>query len=124
MDTSKWNTYEWVRFLEGMPETLTVAQLAELDAAYHFSGTANAEIAQRWYPLTVRSSYLAARPSMAAFLERIGRRKLIMPTYGALAKTPDGLVFAQEVFAKARPGYHPITTASVEQTLAEGTAKR
>ena len=124
MDTSKWTTYEWVRFLEGMPETLTVDQLAELDAAYHFSGTANAEIAQRWYPLTVRSGYLAARPSMAAFLERIGRRKLIMPTYGALAATPDGLAFAQEVFAKARPGYHPITIGSVEQTLAEGKAKR
>jgi hypothetical protein len=124
MDTSKWTTYEWVRFLEAMPETLTVDQLAELDAAYHFSGTANAEIAQRWYPLTVRSGYLAARPSMAAFLERIGRRKLIMPTYGALAATPDGLAFAQEVFAKARPGYHPITIGSVEQTLAEGKAKR
>ncbi len=124
MDTSKWTTYEWVRFLEGMPETLSVDQLAELDAAYHFSGTANAEIAQRWYPLTVRSGYLAARPSMAAFLERIGRRKLIMPTYGALAATPDGLAFAQEVFAKARPAYHPITIGSVEQTLAEGKAKR
>jgi aminopeptidase N len=124
LDTSKWTTQEWVRFLEGMPQTLSAAQLAELDAAYHFTGTANAEIAQRWYPLTVRSGYLAARPAMADFLGRIGRRKLIMPTYGALAATPDGLAFARDVFAKARPGYHPITIASVEQTLAEGKAKR
>ena len=124
MDTSAWTTFEWVRFLEGMPETLSVEQLAELDAAYRFSGTANAEIAQRWYPLTVRSGYLAARPAIAAFLGEIGRRKLIMPTYGALAATPDGRAFAEEVFAKARPGYHPITIGSVEKTLAEGKAKR
>ena len=123
MDTSKWSTQEWVRFLEGMPATLSVDQLAELDAAYHFSGTANAEIAQRWYPLTVRSGYLAARPPMAKFLESIGRRKLVMPIYGALVATPDGLAFAKEVFAKAKPGYHPITIGSVEQKLAEGTAK-
>ena len=124
LDTSKWGTQEWVRFLEGMPDTLSKAQLDELDAAYHFTGTANAEIAQRWYPLTVRSGYLAARPAIAEFLGRIGRRKLIMPTYGALAATPDGLKFAQEVFAKARLSYHPITTASVEQTLAAGEEKR
>jgi leukotriene-A4 hydrolase len=47
-----------------------------------------------------------------------------MPTYGALAATPDGRAFAEEVFAKARPGYHPITIGSVEKTLAEGKAKR
>ncbi len=124
MDTSKWTTQEWVRFLEGMPEKLNAAQLAELDAAFHFNGTANAEIAQRWYPLTVRSGYLAARPAIGKFLGSIGRRKLIMPTYAALAATADGLVFAKEVFAMARVGYHPITIGSVEQTLAEGKVKR
>ncbi|GAB2503489.1 M1 family metallopeptidase [Lysobacter humi (ex Lee et al. 2017)] len=115
--TAKWTTQEWVHFIEGMPETLEPARLAALDAAFKFTGTPNGEIAQRWYPLTVRSGYTAARPAMGEFLQRIGRRKLIMPTYTELAKTPDGLKFAQEVFAKARPGYHPITTGSVEQTL-------
>jgi aminopeptidase N len=123
IDTSKWNTQMWVHFIEGMPATLTEAQLAELDAAYHFTGTANAEIAQRWYPLTVRSNYLAARPAIAEFLGHIGRRKLIMPTYVALAATPDGRAFAQGVFDKARAGYHPITTGSVEQALAAGKPK-
>ena len=123
MDTANWNTQQWVHFLEGMPETLSHEQLAELDAAYHFTGTPNGELAQRWYPLTVRSGYTEARPAIAEFLGRIGRRKLIMPTYAALAQTPDGKAFAQKVFDKARPGYHPITTGSVEQTLASGKPK-
>jgi hypothetical protein len=29
------------------------------------------------------------------------------------------LKLAEEVFAKARPGYHPITTGSVEGVIAE-----
>lgn len=116
--TSAWTTQEWVHFLEGMPDTLRVDQLKQLDDAYKFTGTRNGEIAQRWYPLTVRSGYLAARPAIAEFLQRIGRRKLIMPTYGELVKTTDGLAFAQDVFAKAKPGYHPITTGSVESTIA------
>ena len=117
--TAEWTTQEWVHFIEDMPATLTAAQIKQLDDAYKFTGTPNGEIAQRWYPLTVRSGYTAARPAIAQFLEGIGRRKLIMPTYEALAQTTDGLAFAREVFARARPGYHPITTGSVEKVLAE-----
>jgi aminopeptidase N len=117
--TSAWSTHEWVHFIEAMPETLKPEQLKQLDDAYKFTGTPNGEIAQRWYPLTVRSSYVEARPAIADFLQRIGRRKLIMPTYEELVKTTDGLEFAKDVFAKAKPGYHPITTGSVEKTIAE-----
>lgn len=117
--TSKWTTQEWVYFIEGMPETLPAEKLAALDAAYTFTGTPNGEIAQRWYPLAVRSGYTQANAAIADFLQRIGRRKLIMPTYTELAKTPAGLKLAEEIFAKARPGYHPITSGSVEQVIAE-----
>jgi len=47
---------------------------------------------------------------------------LIMPIYEELVKTPDGLAFAQETFARAKPGYHPITTGSVEAVLAKASA--
>jgi leukotriene-A4 hydrolase len=117
--TKQWTTQEWVHFIDGMPSTLTPAQITALDAAYKLTGTRNGEIAQRWYPLTIRSGYAAARPAIADFLSQIGRRKLVMPTYRALAETPDGLRFAREVFAKARPGLHPITIGSVEATLAD-----
>jgi len=117
--TSAWSTQEWTHFLEGLPETLTLEQMTALDAAYHFTGTPNGELAQRWYPLAVRSSYHVADDAMSAFMQRVGRRKLIMPIYEALVKTPEGLQFAQDVFTKARPGYHPITTTSVGATLAK-----
>ena len=83
----------------------------------------NAEIAQRWYPLAVRSGYTQANEAIAAFLEKIGRRKLIMPTYNALVQTPEGLKLAEDTFAKAKPGYHPITTGSVEGVIEAAKAK-
>ncbi len=116
--TDAWTTQEWVHFLEGLPQTLTIVQLSQLDTAYAFTRTPNGELAQRWYPLAVRSGYVQANPAIEQFLQRIGRRKLIMPTYEALARTEPGLAMARDVFARARPGYHPITTASVEQLLA------
>jgi aminopeptidase N len=123
IDSAQWSTQERVHFIEGLPEILSTAQLAELDAAFKFTGTANYEIAQRWYPLAVNNNYAVARPAIAEFLGAIGRRKLIMPTYKALAKTPEGLAFAQNIFVKAKPGYHPITVGSVEEVLATAASK-
>ncbi len=120
--TDAWVTQQWVHFLEGMGDKLTVEQLKQLDDAYHFTGTANGEIAMRWYPLAIRSGYVDAQPEIAKFIERVGRRKLIMPIYEELVKTPEGLALAKESFARARPGYHPITTGSVEALLAKASA--
>ncbi len=122
--TSEWTTQQWVNFLKGMGDKLTVEQLAQLDQAYGFTGTANGEIAMRWYPLALRSGYDAVLPEVGKFIERVGRRKLIMPIYEELAKTPEGLAFAKESFERARPGYHPITTGSVEAVLAKAAEKQ
>jgi len=117
IDAERWSTQERVHFIEQLPERIDPKRLVELDAALHLTGTANGEIAQRWYPLAERSGYFEARPAMAAFLKRIGRRKLIMPTYEALVASKDGKAFAAHIFAEARPGYHPITSASVQALL-------
>ena len=112
-----WSSQEWIHFLEGLPARLEVEKLAALDAAFGFTGTANGELAQRWYPLAVRSDYRKAYPAMEEFLVTVGRRKLIMPTYAALAASAEGSERARTVLERARPGYHPITTASVERLL-------
>jgi leukotriene-A4 hydrolase len=117
LETKSWNTQEWMYFLDGLPKKLDAAKVAELDAAYHLTGAANAEIARRWYLVAIRNDYKPAREAMAAYMMRIGRRYLVVPLYEALAKTPDGRAFAREVYAKAKPGYHPMTRASIEKAL-------
>jgi aminopeptidase N len=117
LDTEGWVTQQWVHFLEGLPADIGAERLVELDAAFRFTGTPNGEIAERWYPITVRAGYFEARPALAQFLRQVGRRKLILPTYRALAETPDGLAFARSLFQQAAPGYHPITRASVQAVL-------
>ncbi|GAB1594700.1 M1 family metallopeptidase [Lysobacter claricitrinus] len=119
---SKWTTFEYVHFIEGLPPVMKPEQLAALDGVFHFTGTPNGEIAQRWYPLAVRSGYTQANDAIAEFLARVGRRKLIMPTYGELVKTPQGLQLAEQIYAKAKAGYHPITSGSVEQVIADAKA--
>ena len=117
LGAKSWNTQEWMYFLDGLPKKLSKSQLESLDLAYHLTGAANAEIARRWYLAAIRNDYNSARPAMAEYMTRIGRRYLVVPLYEALAKTPDGKDFARSVYAKAKDGYHPMTQASIEKVL-------
>ena len=117
LDGKSWNTQEWMYFLDGLPKKLSTSKLVQLDAAYHLTGAANAEIARRWYLAAIRNDYKPARAAMAEYMTRIGRRYLVVPLYEALAKTPEGRDFARGVYAKAKAGYHPMTQTSIEKAL-------
>lgn len=114
-----WLTQEWLHFLAGMPATLPTEQLRALDAAHRFTGTPNVEIANVWYPLTLRSGYREARPAIESYLKRVGRRRMVLPTYRALAATPEDRAWGRAVLDAARDGLHPITLRAAEAALAE-----
>jgi leukotriene-A4 hydrolase len=109
-----WIAQQWLYFLNNMPATLPAAQLADLDQAFGFSKSPNAEIAHSWFKLVIANDYQPSFARLEEYLKTVGRRKLIAPLYEALMKTPSGAVVAKRVFAKARPGYHPETVKAIE----------
>jgi leukotriene-A4 hydrolase len=108
-----WVTQQWLYFLNNMPGTLRAAQLAELDKAYGFTKSPNAEIAHSWFLLVIAADYQPSFPRLEEYLKTIGRRKLIAPLYAALMKTPSGAEVAKRVFKQARAGYHPETVKAI-----------
>ena len=109
-----WSAQEWLYFLGNLPESLPRAQLDALDAAFDFTHAGNNEIAFNWLLVAIRNGYEPAWPRLEQYLESIGRRKLIVPLYSLMMKTPDGAQRARAVYARARPGYHPITAATLD----------
>lgn len=115
LDAKSWNTQEWMYFLDGLPDKTDLKRIKALDAAWHLTGTPNAEIGMRWYRRAIAAGDKDVWKAAAEHMTRIGRLYLTMPVYGALAKTPDGLAFAKQVYAKAKAGYHPMTQMAVER---------
>ncbi len=114
---SKWNTQERLHFLDSLPINIGAQRMAELDRAFHFTATGNNEILAKWLLAAARNQYQPADQRLDQFLVEVGRLKYIKPLYQELVKTPHGKAEAERVFEKARPGYHPITVASIEQVL-------
>ncbi|HET7664222.1 MAG TPA: leukotriene A4 hydrolase C-terminal domain-containing protein, partial [Rhodanobacteraceae bacterium] len=118
LDAKSWNTQEWMHFLDSLPEKTDLDRIKALDAAWHLTGTPNAEIGMRWYRRAIAAGDKTVWPAAAEHMTRIGRLYLTMPLYHAFAQTPEGLAYAKKVFAKARAGYHPLTQHAVERLFA------
>jgi leukotriene-A4 hydrolase len=117
LQTKQWTTQEWLHFLRFLPQQLTANQLKELDQAFGMTKIGNAEIAHQWLLISIRNNYDTAYPRLEEYLTSIGRQKLIKPLYEELVKTPAGKERAQKIYAKARPGYHPIAQTAVDKIV-------
>ncbi len=115
LDATSWNTQEWMYFLDRLPDAPRLDRMQALDAAWHLTGTPNAEIGMRWYVRAIRAGDKAAWPAAAEHVTRIGRLYLTMPVYKAFVATPEGLAYAEQVYAGAKDGYHPLTRMAVER---------
>ncbi|HEY3442499.1 MAG TPA: M1 family metallopeptidase [Paludibaculum sp.] len=113
----EWVTQEWLHWLRAMPESITAAELSALDQQWAFTENGNSEIAAQWLVMAIRAGYSPAWPRLEEFLIGVGRRKFVKPLFEALVKTPDGRARARAIYAKARPGYHPITQSTVDTIL-------
>jgi leukotriene-A4 hydrolase len=112
-----WNVQQWLYFLENMPPNLSAAQMADLDKAYGFTKSENAEVASSWFKLVIAHDYQPAYPRLEEYLQTIGRTKLIKPLYEGLMNTGPGQAVAKRVFAKAKVGYHPETVTTLEAVV-------
>ncbi|HKQ80495.1 MAG TPA: M1 family metallopeptidase [Blastocatellia bacterium] len=117
LQTKQWTTHEWLHFLRFLPQQLNASQLKELDQAFGLTKIGNAEIAHQWLLISIHNNYEPAYPRLDEYLTSIGRQKLIKPLYEELVKTPEGKERALKIYAKARPGYHPIAQTAVDKIV-------
>jgi len=117
LQTRGWSTHEWLHFLRALPDTLDHDRLQALDQTFGFSETGNSEILFQWLRSAIRNHYEPAFPALERFLTSQGRRKFVAPLYQDLAATDWGRDLARRIYARARPGYHSVTAATVDRFL-------
>jgi hypothetical protein len=121
LDSRAWVTPQWTYFLDGMPGSLRKDQMNDLDQAFGFTRSANAEIAASWFVLVVKNAYQPSYARLEEFLKTNGRQTLLVPVYTELMKTPGGEALAKRVFAQARPVYQVRTAVALDAIVNPGS---
>ncbi|MGQ4277020.1 M1 family metallopeptidase [Pseudidiomarina sp. E22-M8] len=117
LQTAEWTTHEWLHFINNLPLDISSTNMQRLDKDYDLTASKNAEIAHAWLKLAITKKYEPARERLRNYLLTIGRNKLVSPLYRELAKTPENLKWARDVYQQAKPGYHPLTQSVNEALL-------
>ena len=115
--TANWSTHEWIHFLRNLPKGLTTAQMTELDAAFRFTASGNAEILHEWLMQAIAHDYAAAWDALERFLLRQGRRKFLKPLYQKMAETEAGAARARRIYTRARRTYHSVSRGTIDGML-------
>jgi len=111
------SSHEVQFFLRSLPDNMTAVQMAQLDQKFHFTARQNSEEAFLWLRLSVINNYAEAFPALDSFLVHVGRRKFVKPLFEAMVKNPSTVELANQIYAKARPGYHSVTYNTVDEIL-------
>ena len=118
--TRDWSTHEWLHFIRQIPADLHMSFYEKLDDVYALSDSGNSEILAAWLEKSIQSGYLRDHnlTQLKDFLMEVGRRKFLSPLYRALKENGE-LALAREIFEKARPNYHSVSSNSISALLSE-----
>ncbi len=116
-DTKEWSTFEWLQFIRNLPDSLSPQRFKELDIAYDFTHSTNNEILAIWLEKSILGNYHAVDSELETFLTTVGRRKFLTPIYRALLKIDPSGNWATEIYSKARPNYHSVSTETLDKLL-------
>lgn len=117
IDTKGWTTHHWLHFLRSFPMKVNTDDLARLDKKYKFSQSGNCEILCDWFQIAISNDYDIAYHAMEKYLCSVGRRKFVQPLYEKLLANPKTKAMANEIYKKARPGYHSVARATIDQLM-------
>jgi aminopeptidase N len=115
----EWSTQEWLHFLRSQD----APDMARLDREFHLSQSGNSEILHQWLLMSVQHDYGPGMEKVEPFLCSVGRRKFLKPLYTELMKSAEGATMARAIYAKARPGYHPIAQNTIDGIVTPAAAR-
>jgi len=91
--------------------------MKQLDDTFHLTQSGNSEILCEWLLHAIKADYKTAYPALDHFLCTVGRRKFVKPLFAEMNKTQEGKQMALGIYKKARPGYHTVTTQTIDGIL-------
>ncbi|WP_276378743.1 hydrolase/aminopeptidase [Flavobacterium sp. H4147] len=110
-------TAEKQHFIDHLPADITTAEMDAIDKEFNFTKGGNFIIKRQWFVQALIHQYKPAYPAIEQFLIGISRTGSVMMLYKEMVKTPEGKVWAKQVFEKAKSGYHATTIQAVEGIL-------
>lgn len=118
-EVADWTPAEINFFLRTIPQTIKAERCRTLESLFDLATKQNASVLTFFYVIALQSGYREAFPRIEQFVQEIGRTFLLLRIYRAMISSEWSKMEVRRVFEAAKPRYHPITQATIEQVLHE-----
>jgi leukotriene-A4 hydrolase len=113
------STNEKQHFIDYLPSDLTIEELTNIDKEFHFTNGGNFVVKRQWFIIAIQHHYTPAYPAIEHFMISTSRTGSLLSLYKTMIKTPEGKLWAKQVFSNAKAGYHLTTVEAVQNLLKE-----
>jgi len=117
IDRNDFLVQEWQTFIHSLPKKIAKNKLKKLDGYFSFKTCGNSEIMTDWFVLGIENNYSELNPEIKKFLNKVGRRKYLVPIYEALLKNNKTNGFAKRIFETSKNNYHAVSRNSIEELI-------
>ena len=122
--TDGWVTQQWQQFLRNLPGQPDTAHLDGARRRLSLQRLRQRRDSIRLVRARDRRQLPAGLSRPRALPARGRAEEVHRPLYASLAKTPDGLTFARDIYTRARPGYHPLAQSAIDGLLSQREAPK
>jgi len=124
IDSHAWSPNQWVLYLQSLSRELP-SGFADSLLQFNLHNAANINVRWSYLLFCLETKFMNndIGEAVEKLLTQVGRMKFILPIYRALTCNRVALTLAQQIFNKARSGYHPIAIAQVERIFKEAEEK-
>jgi hypothetical protein len=97
---------------------MTLEDFERFDTAFNLTNSTNSYIAMVWYEQSILHDYHGNNvdAKIEEFLINVGRRWYVSTIFEAFKKA-DKVEQALEIYKKARPNYHSVTSGTIDEML-------
>ena len=111
------STNEKQHFIDYLPKDLTVQEMTTIDKEFNFTNSGNFVVRRQWFIIAIQHQYKLAYPAIENYLTTYSRTYSLTPLYKEMTKSPEGKVWAKQIYAKAKAGYHATTVHVIDELL-------
>ncbi len=119
----QWSAHEWLHFVRQVDSTVSLEELARMDAEFNFTQSGNNEVLAAWLEAGIKRGYSPAVEAAESFLQNVGRRKFLVPIYKAMLANASSEEKARETYRLARPRYHAVAVNTLDKLLGYQSGK-
>jgi leukotriene-A4 hydrolase len=113
------STNERQHFIDYLPNDITTKEMAAIDQEFNFTKGGNFVIKRQWFLIAIAHEFQPAQVAIQEFMTNTSRTGSLIPLYKAILKTNSGKKRAQELFAKAKKGYHLTTIEALSHIVTQ-----